>query len=737
MPSPNPKQATVSGTSVTLDTAIPTRSGYTFLGWNTNSSATTATYTAANVSAGLATLTLDPETANTVTLYAIWSRTYTLNYDANNGTGAPSPDTGSSATGSYTFTVSNTEPTRDSYTFLGWATSSSATEAEYEGGDSFTTTTTPRTLYAVWQQSATSMIGFDCSTLTSVGATATVYDPRDNSTYTVTKLADNKCWMTSNLRLSFANLQQDITLYNTNNPTSAFITAANAKPASNAASEFSSSNYDVLKYNTANFGVTTTDSDGHTYDEYGAYYNWHTATAGNGMQATPTGTNITGDICPRGWHLPTGHLTSGSVNGEFGILSNALGGYKNGSNIAQNMTSSTTPKGADMSAILRNSTNNFMYSGYVYSGSIYSRGSYGYYWSSTSHTSYASSAFILRFGSSSVYPGTGYSSKYYGYAVRCVAGTDYALSFNANGGSNAPATQYVNIASSGVSSVTFNLTSSAPTRDDYTFLGWSTNQNASSADYQPGDTFTTSNSTNTLYAVWGSSGGSGDSMTAFSCSELSNVGDSTTLTDPRDGTEYTVALLDDGNCWMTENLKLDLATATITAQNTNNPTASFLNEVSSASSTTSWCTDYNSECFDQILYNTDDADDYGGYYNWYTATAGNGTYSFDTNGDSTSGDLCPAGWHLPTQTEFAALSSALGDDASTFLDSPNNFALSGYFDPDVGVAVDQGDYGGWWSSAAYGEYVAFNLTLDEDIVVPGGGYDKFNGLSLRCLAPAE
>lgn len=591
------------------------------------------------------------------------------------------------------------------------------------------------------------MIGFDCSTLTSVGATATVYDPRDNSTYTVTKLADNKCWMTSNLRLSFANLQQDITLYNTNNPTSAFITAANAKPASNAASEFSSSNYDVLKYNTANFGVTTTDSDGHTYDEYGAYYNWHTATAGNGMQATPTGTNITGDICPRGWHLPTGHLTSGSVNGEFGILSNALGGYKNGSNIAQNMTSSTTPKGADMSAILRNSTNNFMYSGRVYSGNINSRGSDGYYWSSTSHTSGASSAFYLYFSSSLVDPGTGYYNKYRGYAVRCVAGTDYALSFNANGGSNAPATQYVNIASSGVSSVSFNLTSSAPTRDDYTFLGWSTNQNASSADYQPGDTFTTSNSTNTLYAVWGS----GDSMTAFSCSELSNVGDSTTLTDPRDGSEYTVALLDDGNCWMTDNLKLDLATANITAQNTNNPTASFLSNYSSASSSTSWCTSYDdANCVNTIEYNLDNLEDgtednyghtyseYGGYYNWYTATAGNGTYAVDSDGDEAAGDICPHGWRLPALDELYVLADASGRDGMTALESPNNFLLSGSFDPDNGSPLDQGDYGAWWSSTALYSTDAYGLGVSEGEGGVGVGSNfKCYGFAVRCLAPAE
>ena len=85
------------------------------------------------------------------------SRVYYLYYDANGGSGAPPTQSSVSTTNSsWTFTISSTEPTRSGYTFLGWSTSSTATSASYQPGDTIRLTSgSPKvTLYAVWEEAS-------------------------------------------------------------------------------------------------------------------------------------------------------------------------------------------------------------------------------------------------------------------------------------------------------------------------------------------------------------------------------------------------------------------------------------------------------------------------------------------------------------------------------------------------------------------------------------------------------
>ena len=89
-------------------------------------------------------------TTSGCTVYRIFNlKTYTITYNANGGTGAPSSQT---YIGGETITLSTTEPTRTNYFFVGWATSSSATTATYSAGGTYTIDGDV-TLYAVWNYS--------------------------------------------------------------------------------------------------------------------------------------------------------------------------------------------------------------------------------------------------------------------------------------------------------------------------------------------------------------------------------------------------------------------------------------------------------------------------------------------------------------------------------------------------------------------------------------------------------
>ncbi len=71
----------------------------------------------------------------------------------------------------------------------------------------------------------------------------------------------------------------------------------------------------------------------------------------------------------------------------------------------------------------------------------------------------------------------------------------YAVTYNANGGSNAPSGQ------TKLYGVTLPLQTAIPTRENYNFLGWATNSSATTPTYKSGDNYT-NNASVTLYAVW-------------------------------------------------------------------------------------------------------------------------------------------------------------------------------------------------------------------------------------------
>lgn len=78
--------------------------------------------------------------------------------------------------------------------------------------------------------------------------------------------------------------------------------------------------------------------------------------------------------------------------------------------------------------------------------------------------------------------------------------------YNANGGVGGP---YSDSGRNTASTIWITLTSAFPTRDGYTFLGWSSSPYATTPEFYGGSSYMFSAGSHTLYAVWSGGGGGG------------------------------------------------------------------------------------------------------------------------------------------------------------------------------------------------------------------------------------
>lgn len=158
----------------TISSTVPTRAGYTFLGWSKSSSATSASYSPG----GSITVT----SSGTTTLYAVWKIiTYTVSYNVNGGSGSfasqtknyggsfnihstkPTPPSPTSA-GSYTVTynanggsvspASASAARTTSYAFSAWNTAQNGSGTSYAAGATYSANASA-TLYAQYTSSTT------------------------------------------------------------------------------------------------------------------------------------------------------------------------------------------------------------------------------------------------------------------------------------------------------------------------------------------------------------------------------------------------------------------------------------------------------------------------------------------------------------------------------------------------------------------------------------------------------
>ena len=404
-------------TPLKLSTQKPRRTGYTFLGWSTSSTATTATYSPG-----------DTYTNNgRVTLYAVWSaKTYTISYNANGGSGAPDSQTKYHGV---KLMIPSIEPTKSGYTFLGWGVSKTSTSPTYQPGEWYYSNIS-RTLYAVWQKNAP-------------------------TSYTVSYDANGGSGAPSSQTKT-----QDITL-----------TLSGTKP--------TRSGYTFLGWATSSSATRASYQPGGSYTANASVTLYAVWSCNHASTKTVWDTGCK-------WRKVCNNcgvtVSSGTTHGPYTYGDWV---YYSGSQHRRTQT-----------------CNHGDYSGYEYAS--HSGSTMCEKYSATQHKKYSyCSDCSSSYGTISYEDHTFSTFSSNGQTVstcsQCgytkTTAQTYTVSYNANGGSNAPSSQ------TKVHGVTLTLSSTIPHRFNYEFLGWSASSSATTATYTAGGSYT-GNLSVILYAVW-------------------------------------------------------------------------------------------------------------------------------------------------------------------------------------------------------------------------------------------
>ncbi len=260
------------------------------------------------------------------------------------------------------------------------------------------------------------------------------------------------------------------------------------------------------------------------------------------------------------------------------------------------------------------------------------------------------------------------------------------------------------------------------------------------------------------------------------CGSITGYDEPTTakLVDIRDNKLYYVTKLKDGNCWMTQNLALDLETtptnvAPLTSENTDlndnslsgayelgytyennvltwrpaNETISF-----SGNTVNGWensaNTPYSANKTDSINYGHQSVRN---YYNWSAAIASNSSNTLTQQYNNANNSICPKGWRLPIysnitdKNDFTKLNNLYNSGSTTsnagLITQPLWFAQSGYI---AGNSLrDLNLIAQYWSNTTRDAALSYILYFTYNNVITNGSgywglYVRANGFSVRCLA---
>ncbi|MEI7981959.1 MAG: FISUMP domain-containing protein, partial [Bacteroidota bacterium] len=439
---------------------------------------------------------------------------------------------------------------------------------------------------------------------------------------------------------------------------------------------------------------------------YGGLYQW------NNMMQWSTIERTQG-ICPTGWHLPT--------DGEWTTLTDFLGGVSvaGGSMKEEGTAHWTAPNtgatnGSNFTALPGGQRN--------FDGYFSEISNNAFFWSSSQIDVGIEWPRILTYNHPGVYRNSFLQS--FGFSVRCLKG---------EGAPGDPATVTTDEAmditpTSALSggNVTNNGGSPVTARG----VCWSTSQNPTIADNFTSDgtgtgVFTSSVTglaPNTMYymrayATNSVATGYGNEV-SFTTASSSACGQQ--ITDIRDGKTYNTVQIGT-QCWMAQNLNIG---AMISGS---------LNQT-------------NHNAIEKYCYSNDEANCtvYGGLYQWNNMMQWSITEGIE--------GICPAGWHIPTDGEWTALTDFLGG-VSVAGGKMKEAGTAHWLSPNTGATNECGftalPGGGrtidpyfldlthlayFWSSSQSGGSNSWFRYLNNDNEVMGRiGLSKNNGFSVRCI----
>ena len=184
-----------------------------------------------------------------------------------------------------------------------------------------------------------------------------------------------------------------------------------------------------------------------------------------------------------------------------------------------------------------------------------------------------------------------------------------------------------------------------------------------------------------------------------------------------EGYNYSTVLIGD-QCWFSENCRYLPEVSAPSNGSTTEPHYSVYGytgtDVTAAQATTNYAT-------------------YGVLYNWPAVM---------------TEDICPSGWHIPSDEEFTELTDYLGESAGAKMkeagydhwDSPNTWATnsSGWTGLPGGYRYSggfdsNGDYGFWWSASESGSYSWYYSLYYFDGYVGRDNVGRNLGFSARCV----